>query len=159
MEELGKHEQFIRAAIARFMATLERDPADGLTGLRELALALDNLVAVYFRTEEVHPVGEACPPAKEYPEFYRRASKAFPELGYYPCVYPGDDPSEEKASLADATDHLADIAGDLVEVLWHFDNSTPEEAIWDYRFGYQHHWGDHLHSLRNYLHSSRIAAW
>jgi hypothetical protein len=122
-EDLGKQEPVIRAAIARFMATLERDPADGAGGL------------------------------------YQRASKAFPELGYYPCVYPGDDPSGDKASLADAADDLADIAGDLVEVLWHFDNSTPEEAVWEYRFGYQHHWGDHLHGLRNYLHSSRIAAW
>lgn len=149
----------IRAAIEGFVALLERDPADGPDGIRRLALALDRLVAVYFETEDVDPGGESEAPRKDYAGLVQRASQAYPELGLYPYADPGGDPGEEAPLVADAIDDIADIAGDLNEVLWYFENATAAEAIWDFRFGYQHHWGDHLHSLRNYIHSTRIAAW
>lgn len=149
----------IKAAIETFLARLDRDPADGFDGLKKLALALDNLVVVYFQIEAVEPGEDVEPPKKSYPEAYKRATQAYPELGFYPYADPGGDPGKEEALVADAIDDLADIAGDLTEVLWHFENSGEENGNWGFRFGYQHHWGDHLRSLRNYLHSSRIAAW
>jgi hypothetical protein len=145
----------IRLAIERYLNLLDRDPADGESGLRNLALALDHLVSVYFETHHVEPAGDEEAPSRSYAEFYQRAGKAFPELGLYPYA----DPGEEKPLVADAIDDIADIAGDLAEVLWHFDNTSVANGVWEYRFGYQHHWGDHLHSLRNYLHSTRVAAW
>ena len=59
----------------------------------------------------------------------------------------------------DAIDDLADIAKDLIQFMWFLDNVSLSDAIWDFRFGYQSHWGPHLHGLRAYLNSSRIAAW
>ena len=158
---LARSEQvgLIKGAIEVYLARLDRDPADGLDGLRQLVLALDRLVAVYFQTEDIEPGDEVDAPQKDYPNLYRRAADAYPELGLYPYADPGGDPGEDEPMVADAIDDLADIAGDLKEVLWHFENSSEANAIWEFRFGYQHHWGDHLHSLRNYLHSSRIAAW
>lgn len=141
------------------MATMDRNPTDELLGLRALAMSLDHLVAVYFRTGNVDPDSAVEPPPKESTGYFGRFAAAFPELGLYPYAYPGGEPGEEECLVADAIDDLGDIAGDLDEVLWYFENSTVSEAIWHFRFGYQHHWGDHLHSLRNYLHSSRVAAW
>ncbi|MAK99692.1 MAG: DUF5063 domain-containing protein [Citromicrobium sp.] len=158
---LARSEQteLIKSAIQAYLARLDRDPADGSEGLRRLVLALDALVAVYFRTDDVEPGEEDDAPEKGYSAQYQRAAEAYPELGLYPYADPGGDPGEDEPMVADAIDDIADIAGDLTEVLWHFENSSEETGIWDFRFGYQHHWGDHLHSLRNYLHSSRIAAW
>lgn len=149
----------INGAIDTYLARLDRDPVDGADGLRQLALALDGLVAVYFQTEDVEPGGEIDAPQKDYPGLYRHAADAYPELGLYPYADPGGDPGEEEPLVADAIDDITDIAGDLSEVVWFLENSSEAHAIWEFRFGYQHHWGDHLHNLRNYLHSSSIAAW
>lgn len=158
-DHLSVPEAKIREAIARFMASMDRDPNDEFVGLRTLAISLDNLVAVYFETDDVEPDGEVEPPPKDTARFLRQFAAAFPELGLYPYADPGGDPGEEIHLVADAIDDLGDIAGDLDEVLWYFENSTNSEAIWHFRWGYQNHWGEHLHSLRSYLHSSRIAAW
>lgn len=48
-------------------------------------------------------------------------------------------------------DDLVDIAVDLTEVLWLIDHHREADAIWEFRWGYENHWGDHLHVLR-YLH-------
>lgn len=149
----------VREAIGAYLALLDRNPSDGEVGLRRLATTLDHLVTIYFGTCDVDPVEKAEAPSKRYSEYYQRAAKAFPELGLYPYADPGGEPGEEGPAVSDAIDDIADIAGDLDEVLWYFDHASDAEAIWHFRFGYQHHWGDHLHSLRNYLHSTRVAAW
>jgi hypothetical protein len=56
-----------------------------------------------------------------------------------------------------AASDLAEIASDLSEVLWLFENASHNDAVWDFRFGYQSHWGRHLHEVRTYLHD--LAAW
>jgi hypothetical protein len=155
-----KDERRILDAITRYHMTLERDPANGIIGLRELALALDHLVAVYLEAEETNREGGFEAPAKAiaYPGLAQRASNAFPELGYCPHPHPRDDPDEQEPAVANAMDDLVYIAGELIEVVWHFEELTPEEAIWHYRFGYQHRWGGRLLRLRYYLHSSWFAA-
>lgn len=149
----------IKQAIDGFLANFDRDPKDEIEGLRRLAVSLDNLVAVYFKTADVEPDSEAEAPEKRYQGDYAAAAKAFPELGLYPWIDVGGDPGEEEAGVADAIDDLADIAGDLQDVLWHFKNATIADGIWEFRFGYQSHWGVHLHRLRAYLHSTKVAAW
>jgi hypothetical protein len=56
-----------------------------------------------------------------------------------------------------ATSELAEIANDLTKVLWEFENGSEADAIWEFRFGYQVHWGEHLHRVRQYIHG--LAAW
>ncbi|WP_394270032.1 DUF5063 domain-containing protein [Qipengyuania sp.] len=149
----------IRHAIERFLGQLDRDPTDDQIGLRSLAISLDNLVSVYFTTVDVEPTDGPDAPAMDYSSFARRANRAFPELGSYPYADPGGESGQDELLVADAIDDIADIAGDLSEVLWLLNAGREIDAIWDFRFGYQYHWGDHLHSLRHYLHSTRVAAW
>lgn len=59
--------------------------------------------------------------------------------------------------MSTAVGDLVEIAADLMEVLWLFDNASENDAIWQFRWGYRHHWGRHLHELRVYLHA--LAAW
>ncbi len=60
--------------------------------------------------------------------------------------------AEQQPMCTFASAELAEIAGDLAKVLWEFEHGTVADAIWEFRFGYEAHWGDHLHRVRHYLH-------
>ncbi|QUL37508.1 DUF5063 domain-containing protein [Erythrobacter sp. JK5] len=150
----------IRNACEAFLAQIQGQKEDRMEHLRELAKSFDKLTATYFEVDDVEPDSEdSLAPPIDYVVLYKRAANAFPELGCYPAIDVGGTLGEEEALVADAIDDLADIARDLSEVLWHIEKSSEADAIWEFRFGYQSHWGAHLHRLRHYLHSSRIAAW
>ena len=146
-------------AINSFLKCLHVSPDDSTTNLRNLARAMDKLVAAYNDSQEVEP--NDCQidcPVNDYAVFADAAAVAFPQLGMYASVAP-DDNIDQEIGLACAIDDLADIANDLSCVLWYFKQDRIADGVWDYRFGYQVHWGKHLHSLRNYLHCSTLAAW
>ena len=65
---------------------------------------------------------------------------AFPDLGWYALVDPEDGP-EQEIGLSIAVGDLAEIPSDLLGVLWLFENASHNDAVWDFRFGYQTHWG------------------
>ena len=141
------------AAILGYLELLKDEPDDETVRLRRLTEALDRLVIEYHRAPDVEPdEAEVESPTVPYEPLAKRASASFPELGLYADVDPQDGP-EQVVGQGDAIDDLADIARDLTEVLWHLDNVGVNDAIWDFRFGYQTHWGVHLHRLRRYLHS------
>lgn len=140
------------------MSLLELPPEENREHLSRLAGMLDALVATYHQTSAVDPAGEADAPTQDYHDLLAKAETAFPELGFCAHVHP-DEKIGAESDQGWALDHITDIARDFLEVRWHLENSTPEEAIWHFRFGFQHHWGEHLFSLRRYLHSTTIAAW
>ncbi|MFC3580338.1 DUF5063 domain-containing protein [Sphingomonas hylomeconis] len=117
-----------------------------------LAEALDRLCAAYNQADDVEPdtVGVDSPSA-DMQQFGKQAAASFPELGFYPEVDPLDG-FEQKIGQGWGLDDLTDIAVDLTEVLWLFDHDRTNDAIWTFRWGYQSHWGHHLHDLRRYLH-------
>ena len=53
----------------------------------------------------------------------------------------------------DAIDDLADIAGDLEEVLRRFEHSGKNAGDWYFRMLFEIHWGRHLRELQLYLHA------
>ena len=127
--------------------------------LKLLAHCLDGLVMAYHETTEVEAqeTYQDTPP-HDHAAIYKRMGKTFPTLGYYADVEPICDLKQD-ATVADAVDDLADIYKDMADVVWYAENVGLNEATWHYRFGYQFHWGTHLHSIRRYLASSDIAAW
>lgn len=146
------HETMV-AAILAYLELLKDEPGDESVRLNRLAEALDRLVIEYHRAPDVEPdVVDVESPTISYQPLAKRAAASFPELGLYGDVDPQDGLDQE-ISLGDAIDDLADIARDLTEVLWHLDNVGVNDAIWMFRFGYQTHWGRHLHDIRRYLHS------
>ena len=147
----------ITRAIGQYLGLLTNDDARPKPSLTELAVALDRLVSTYYSTPDVDPTSEdSVGPRDGEKEFAEAAATAFPELGWYAVADPEAD-AGATVGLGIATGDLAEIAVDLAEVLWLFENAAEEDAIWQFRWGYQYHWGRHLHEIRLYLHS--LAAW
>ena len=138
-------------AVARRFLTLlqeEEPPSD-----KELARALDELALAYHSTPEGRPADEdATPPSKDYRGRYASLSMRFPDYGYYAVSDP-TEPLNKENMVGDAIDDLADIASDLEEVVWRFDNVGAEEAHWYFKFLFEIHWGRHLRELSHYLHA------
>jgi len=55
--------------------------------------------------------------------------------------------------VGDAIDDLADIIGDLQEVLWFHEKANSNDALRHFSFGYRSHWGYHAENLLWYLHA------
>ena len=147
----------ITSVINEYLAVLQRKSVDTLKELGDLARAMDRLVLCYHDTPDVGPdtTNSEAPRVDKAP-FIERATAAFPELGWYALVDPEGDPGQQ-VGMSIAVGDLVEIAADLMEVLWLFDNASENDAIWQFRWGYQNHWGRHLHELRVYLHA--LAAW
>ncbi len=93
-------------------------------------------------------------PSFEYNPLRQLAAVRFPGFGYY------NEPKnilekigEAELLTGDALDDIADIAKDLYEVRWHWENTNEKAALWLFRFGYRYLWGAHLRSLQNYLYT------
>jgi len=81
------------------------------------------------------------------------AARRFPQLGYYNIAGNiGGEPLNSEMSVGDSIDDLADLLGDLVEVLWRWDNTSSIDALWHLDLSYRQHWGSHLRALQLYLH-------
>jgi Domain of unknown function (DUF5063) len=149
--------ELMRRAVARFNeAVFENAESDQLERQATLAGALDGLVEVYNGLPDCGP--DELPDAPRsshefYMDLYERVGGRFPNLGYYPDVDVLGD-TEQKIGLADAIDDIADIARDLRTVLWYLDNDRVETAIWQYKFDFRLHWGEHLLRMRRLLHHS-----
>lgn len=139
-------------ACTRYLDVIGLVHSDQDERLKSLAQSLDGLVTAYNHCDDVEPdtVGVDSPRAN-YQEFSAQVSKSFPELGFYPTVDQLEG-FDQEVGQGWGVDDLSDIAIDLTEVLWLAGQGRVNDAIWEFRFGYQNHWGSHLHSLRPYLH-------
>jgi len=153
---LKEHREKIESAIRRYLSHFS--PENTESTIRDIAMSLDNLVRVYFETPEVEPDLNDTTQAPRIDEgaFGRNAARFFEKDDVIWLIDPEGGPDQE-AMCTFATSELAEIAGDLAEVLWEFENGSEADAIWEFRFGYQVHWGAHLHRVRQYLHG--LDAW
>lgn len=136
-------------ASQRFLALVLDGEPPTLTALYR---ALDNLAMAYHATPDIEPdTSDVEAPRRDQSELRRELSPRFPKLGYYNAL-DTDRPLGAPALVGDAIDDLVDIVQDLMEVVWLFENSHINDAHWTFRFGYEHHWGQHLRGLSLYLH-------
>ena len=74
-------------------------------------------------------------------------------LGCYSEIFnPLQVPPEEPV-VGHLGDDLGDIYGDVLEGLRLFQSGKREEAIWEWGFGFQHHWGEHATCAIRALHA------
>jgi len=126
--------------------------------LERLARALDELALAYHGTPEGEPSeDDATPQRTDYRARYSKIATRIPALGLYASVSPKEN--LEEASYGDAVDDLADIVGDLEEVIWRCENLGDEDANWYFRWAFETHWGRHLRDLSLYLHVQRFGGW
>ena len=139
-------------AVREYLALVTGDALPEEIRLRKLAKALDRLVCAHHEAAETMPdlTTTLEPLPGDYKSLRQAAQRAFPDLGFYPWSDPrgkiGEDPL-----VGDALDDIADIARDLAEVAWRWENVSPADAGWHFRLLYQTHWGAHAHALRSYV--------
>ena len=144
--------EIIEGACNGYLDLLRLAPAEPHERQTRLAEAMDRLCAAYNQTDDVEPdTEEVDSPRADPKQFCDQASASFPELGFYRDVDPLED-FDQAVGQGWGLDDLADIAVDLTEVLWLLAQHRISDAIWQFRWGYQNHWGHHLHDLRRYLH-------
>jgi hypothetical protein len=143
-------------AVREYLDLLGREPLQG-RALPVLARALDRLALAYHDTESMvlDDTDTPDPPSQDYRQLRDQAVRCFPELGYYhtPSSLPLEIESEATLTLGDGIDDVADITGELTQIVWRWENNGSAEAVWYFRLGYESHWGRHLHDLRGYLHT------
>lgn len=128
------------------------------TSIAALVRALDALALAYDDAADGEPDEMEFEPARlNYEHTCTIVRSRFPQLGHYAVVNPLVLPSDETLT-GDAIDDLADIAGDLSEVLHRYEAVGADDAVWHFKFGYEIHWGWHLHELRLYLNALQFRA-
>jgi hypothetical protein len=144
----------IRAAIDDFIDLLENGKDDTQANLHALELDLDRLALAYHFADVESEGYDSDAPSFGYKHLRQLATARFPGFGYY------NEPKdilvkigEAELLSADALDDIADIANDLYEVRWHWENTSEKAALWQFCFGYRYHWGAHLRGLQSYLYA------
>ena len=126
---------------------LDGELTELITHLDKLALSVANSNYVFDSTD--YPDAPDC----NYKETYEKISKRFPMLEHYNGVVDvSTNISSTEFSLGDAIDDIADIVGDLEEVLWCFKNTSVNDALWNFHNSFKTHWGRHLRDLQLHLH-------
>ncbi|MFP2958269.1 DUF5063 domain-containing protein [Myxococcus sp. 1LA] len=120
-----------------------------------LRAALDRLaMACHFATAPFDDAKYPDAPGADARALRARISPLFPALGLYnEALHIADTVGESEVSTGDAIDDLTDIAMDLQDVLFRWENTSEADALWHLRFGFEAHWGRHLRSLQLYLHA------
>jgi hypothetical protein len=117
----------------------------------ELASALDRLIVAVHDAPDGEPADEeVTPPQPDYGGQVERLRKRYPGLTSFPTVWPLDSAQEVLTTTAD--DALADIIGDLNEIIWRYENVSASDAYWHLHLLFLHHWGVHARELGFYLH-------
>ena len=148
--------EIIEPPIKRYLALF--DGQETPTSQSAIVQALDDLVQAYFALPEVEPAsdGQTTPSSFDERAFARKAAQSFENDDIIWFIDPQGGP-DQGPMCAFASEELAEIANDLARVLSEIDNAGDVDAAWEVRFGYQTHWGEHLHRVRSYLHG--LGAW
>jgi hypothetical protein len=136
-------------AVRAFLDFVTSDATDA--DLHVLCEALDRLSLAYHQAPRGSLESDAEPPGTDNTNLRETISRRFPTLGFYATTTPAEDP-DSAVMMGDAIDDLLDIARELKEIVWRWENTGPNDAAGHFRFLYEVHWGQHLHDLRRYLH-------
>ena len=148
--------QEIHSSVFNFLKLLNNKCNEN--SIEPLELALDKLALIY------HFIGEVPDDENEYPEppnrdysgWREKIAKNFPKFGFYniPSTI-SEKIGEAELHIGDAIDDLADIANELSDFVWRWENNSENNALWHLRYSYEIHWGSHLRSLQMYLHARK----
>lgn len=143
----------IKQTIDDFLSLIERGCGSVEENESKLKLLLDKLaMAQHFATYQFDRNDYADAPDKESDQLRKLVTSQFPNYGYYNVAEDVTQKiGESDAIVADAIDDIADIAGDLYETKWRWENNSPEDGLWFFKNNFQYHWNEHLRGLQIYL--------
>jgi hypothetical protein len=148
----------IRTAIAEFISLIESDSISRENRLLRLRRSVDQLALLqhdvsYASDDREYPDT----PRKDYQTLRELVSSRFPELGYYNVPSSTSQHiAEAEMHVGDAIDDITDIATDLYDAQWRWQNTSVDDALWYFTNSYFTHWEEHLRDLQLYL--QRLAA-
>ncbi|MDP3070187.1 MAG: DUF5063 domain-containing protein [Opitutaceae bacterium] len=90
-------------------------------------------------------------PRTDYGEQRAKISALFPNYGPYCLPTTMNAECSTDQMIGDAIDDLSDISRDFEEVLWRFEHTSVDDALWDFHEGYWRHWGRHMREFQFYL--------
>ncbi len=143
----------IRSVINEYLSLFDGKNESHEEREKRLTLALDKLALAYhFAEYDFDEKNYPDAPSRDYQTQYQITGPLFPNYGYYNAV---SDISVKIAGtsviVGDAIDDLTDIALDMFEVTWLWENTSIENALWQFRWGYENHWGEHLRNVQLYI--------
>jgi Domain of unknown function (DUF5063) len=143
----------IKAAIENYLTVISSTTGDEDHRIKNLIASLDELALLANKIEYTSMIKDYPePPEKNYSVFREQVTKVFPSLGYYNVALDiSEHILQSSLSVGDAIDDIVDIAGDLAEILWRFNNTSEDDALFHLDFTFRTHWGMHLRSLQLYL--------
>jgi hypothetical protein len=143
----------IKQTIDEFLSLVEKGCGSTEKNEAKLKLVLDKLaLAQYFATYEFDSKDYADAPRKTDEELQKLVTTQFPNYGYYNVAENvTKDVGEGITNVGDAIDDILDIAKDLYETKWRWENNSPEDGLWFFKNNFQSHWNEHLRGLQIYL--------
>lgn len=139
----------IKAVLQRFVRYVTEPGEKEDAALLELC---DRILVAYHDvnyTFDDHNYPDA--PKEEYASRRDKISALFPNYGYYCLTSSQMEVFEPDAMVGDAIDDLADLSQDFEEILWCFEHTSVDDALWHFQNGYWLHWGRHMRELQLYL--------
>jgi len=120
---------------------------------KKLSFALDRLaIAFHFADYDFDETEYPEAVTTDYSTLRERVAANFPNLGLYNVVLEINEKlGEDVLGTGDAIDDICDIAGHMEEVLWCWENTSIDDALWRFKEPYSWHWGKHLRDLQSCL--------
>jgi hypothetical protein len=143
----------IKQTIDDFLSLVEKGCGSTQQNEAKLELLLDKLaLAQHFVTYKFDEKDYADAPDKAYDGLRKLVASQFPNYGHYNVAEDVTlNISESKTIVGDAIDDITDIAGDLFEAKWRWENNSPEDCHWHFKNSFESHWSQHLRELQIYL--------
>ena len=147
----------IRRSIDAFLALVGGGQCP--TDAEEAALLdiVDDLAVAVRHAPAGEVTSDLDAPRQDYDSIRAGLKGRFQRCGLYqsPALFESEE--DPQLLTGDAIDDIVDIAVDLAEVVWLWDNAGQDEALWQLHHGFRSHWGDHLRGLQWYLHAVTAA--
>jgi Domain of unknown function (DUF5063) len=151
-------EKFVAAAEAFLSLVDSSDTLPRAQLVRDLERSILDLYVAALALAPGEPDAELEPATRmtdrEWRALYERLSDQLAEFDSYSLVF---DPFEigSEPVVGSLADDLADIYRDVAEGLASFRDGDVDEAVWQWRFGFDSHWGQHAAQALPALHALR----
>lgn len=143
----------IHKAITDYLSIFDGNGESPETRKERLVIALDRLALAYhFSAWDFDAADYPDAPKSDFHDFRDVTVSLFPDLGYYNIATDNSvNIGQTTLGVGNAVNDVAEIADDMLEVKWLWENTSVENALWQFRWGYENHWGAHLRYLQLYL--------
>ena len=141
-------------SVLEYLDLIEVGRKDAQENLQTLEKVLAKLALAYYYSDYQFDETDYPDAPEGEKKWHKLAAERFPDFGYYNMpISITQQPGEPQWGGGYAIDDIGDIATDLHEVAWCWQNTSIEDALWHFRFGFESHWGEHLRYLQLYIHA------